>query len=353
MINPIIAIRANGGGAGIGLGHLMRCLSLADELKKQGAEVYFVSKNYQKGTDLLKSRGYNVKTIVPEAFDDKDLKQSIPLLKYASLIITDSYEIGTNYLQSLKKLQIPIATFDDLYGNPNITTIPSDIIINPNPYAEKSDYKNKAPKKAILLLGNKYTTLREEFIKIAKRKRILNRETKRVLITMGGEDKDNNTKKAIQTIELLSNNLEIIVILGAANQHKEELESYIRGLKHKYIIKQNVTNLSEYMLKSDITITAAGSTVWELCATGTPFIVIQIADNQEGIIDYIKTNKIGLAVNNISKQGLEELLKQLQILIKDFKLRKQLSTKAKKIIDGKGAQRLAKELLDYLKYYGK
>ncbi len=350
-MEPIIAIRTNGGGAGIGLGHLMRCLSLADELKKQGAQVYFVSKDYKAGNDLLKSRGYEVKTIEPNAFEDEDLKQGAPLLKSADLIITDSYEIGTYYLQKLKQLKTPIASLDDLYGNPNLTTIPSDIIINPNPYAKKSDYKNKTSKDTTLLVGNKYTPLREEFSKATQAKRILNRDVESILITMGGEDKEDNTKKIMQTIEALPSNLKIAVILGAANTHKQQLETYSKTLKNKYQIIQNVPRISEYMLNCDIAITAAGSTVWELCAAGTPFIAIQVADNQQGIIDYIKKSKIGLAIGYPTKQGLEELLRQLQILIKDFKLREKLSAKAKRIIDGKGAQRLAKELLDYLKQH--
>lgn len=352
MSNPIIAIRANGGGAGIGLGHLMRCLSLADELKKQGAQVYFVSKNYSKGISLLKSRGYITKTIDPNAASLEDLKQSLPQLKDTNLIITDSYEIGTDYLQALKQLKVPIATFNDLYGNSNLTTMPSDIIINPNPYATKQDYKDWVSKNAILLVGNKYTPIRDEFT-TAKAKTVLRKDVKTILVTMGGEDKDNNTKKVIQIIELISNNLEVIVILGAANTHKQELEAYSKNLKHKYKILQNVPKISEYMLNCDIAISAAGTTIWELCATGTLFVAVQVADNQQGIIDYIQKNKIGFAIRHPTKQGLKELLRQLQILIKDFKLRKQLSINAKKVIDGKGAQRLAKELLNYIKHHGR
>ena len=344
-----IAIRTNGGGEGIGFGHLMRCLSLADELTKQGAQVYFISKDYKPGIDLLKSRGYEVKTIDVNAFGDDDLKQSTPLLENADLIITDSYEIGTGYLQGLKQLNIPVGSFDDLYGNSNLTTIPSELVINPNPYAEKEHYKDRVAKSAILLLGNKYTSLREEFAKAAQEKRILRKNVRTIIVSMGGEDKDNNTKKVIKTIENIPNNLEVTVVLGAANTHKEEIGRYIKGLKHKYKIRQNVQNISEYMLKADIAITAGGTTVWEFCACGTPFIVLTCADNQEGVAGYVQKTKIGVSIGYPAEQGLKRLSESINKLIKDFALRQELSKNAKKLIDGKGAQRLAKEIIKYVK----
>ena len=108
---------------------------------------------------------------------------------------------------------------------------------------------------------------------------------------------------------------------------------------------QAVNNIEEFMMNADVAISAGGTTLYELCACGTPTISYAMADNQlnsvinfqkKGIIDYagdIRTDNVTDKIN--------ELLKSVSLA----EMRKIKSEKMRKIIDGRGAFRIAEKLI--------
>ena len=108
-------------------------------------------------------------------------------------------------------------------------------------------------------------------------------------------------------------------------------------------IHETVDNIEVYMQEADICISAAGTTLYELCACGTPTLSYILADNQidnargfdeKGLIPYlgdVRKHDIGICV--------QEALNQLE----DAGSRKDISEKMRMLIDGKGCYRIIKE----------
>jgi spore coat polysaccharide biosynthesis predicted glycosyltransferase SpsG len=140
--------------------------------------------------------------------------------------------------------------------------------------------------------------------------------------------------------------LEFSVVAGRFNPHIEELNR----LAIEYddvIIHRNVKNMSQLMLDCDIAVSAGGSTLYELCACGTPTVTFALADNQ---LDGVSCFGDGYMINAGDIRENEELCLSnmqdgLQRLFSDYELRCDMTRKGQTLVDGRGALRIAEAIL--------
>lgn len=194
-----IAIRADAS-IWIGSGHIMRCLVLADELRRRCHDVFFVC--LPQKADLIsyiQNRGYSVivpshclKTIIPKSDDDylswlqrsviDDATDFLTHVPKTDLVITDHYAIGFDWHNIVKEhLGCKIATIDDLIRHHD-----ADLIIDQTLGRKKSDYKEKGGKR--VLAGSRYSILSPQF---AEKREFAFEKLKcqnrpKILLTMGG-----------------------------------------------------------------------------------------------------------------------------------------------------------------------
>ena len=320
-----IAFRVDGG-KHIGVGHIMRCLSLAKEFSKNDYKVYFLSK-FKGGIEKIKEEGFEV--IQLKNNDDKEkctgfnygdtdelqeeAHEIINTIKYykIDLLFIDTYNVTEGHFLKIKPHVKKLGYIDDL----NKFVYPVDILINGNITAEYMDYK-KYSNDEIMLLGPKYNLIREEFRNLPKR--TINREVKEIIITTGGSDPRNMSSKItnmiLQDEELRK--LRINIIVGSGFDNKEELKE-ISKLNNNVILHENVKHISEIMLKSDIAISAGGSTLYELCACGTPTLAFIYAENQEFIVRKMKELGYVISLGWFNKLNGRNLIKPIKMLIKN------------------------------------
>ena len=125
----------------IGLGHLMRCVALADELKREGCTVTFLCRALEG--NLIESVEHKV--IVLEKDDDfqsddlylnwlgasqgRDAEQTIKVMpKMTDLLVVDSYALGQYWHQKLRAHTKKILVIDDLADR----QFDCDILLNQN-----------------------------------------------------------------------------------------------------------------------------------------------------------------------------------------------------------------------------
>nr|WP_025774997.1 glycosyltransferase [Clostridium botulinum] len=107
-------------------------------------------------------------------------------------------------------------------------------------------------------------------------------------------------------------------------------------------------NMIEIMNKSDIVISACGSTSYELVACGTPTIGLIIADNQEKVAQ--KMHKEGLIYNlgwytDLTKNKIVENIKEISKIDN-----RQEMIKNQKIINRNGVEELSRQIELYKNY---
>lgn len=326
----------------MGMGHLMRCLTLADEFKKQNHNIAFICRELLGNLiDLVKQKNHEVIALpVDKAFQsdsiyldwlgaeqEEDAAQVIDKIpKNVNLLIVDSYALDEKWHKKLRSHAKKIMVIDDLADR----NFDCDILLNQNLGSKKENYKNKVPKDCQLLLGCDYALLRPEFAESRKEvltKRKQTKSIKNILISMGGSDTNNLTYDVLQGI---NDDFNVIVVLGASSPHNDTILSYAKNKNIKVVI--NARNMAELMLETDLAIGAGGSTSWERCCLGLPTLSYVTEDNQRTIAE------------NLERIGAVKIVKNFtqdfQELSNNFSAWKKMSNHAQNICDGLGAKRV-------------
>jgi UDP-2,4-diacetamido-2,4,6-trideoxy-beta-L-altropyranose hydrolase len=274
----------------IGMGHLMRCLTLADELKKQNHDVVFICRDL-KG-NLISIIKYPV-LVLPKgvyfksddlyinwlgATQEQDAKQTIEVIsKNTDILIVDNYALNEIWHKKVRQHTKKIVVVDDLADR----KFDCDLLLNQNLGSQLDDYENKVPNSCILLLGCDYALLRPEFKKLRKKaidKRRGVKEIKNIFVSMGGSDVNNIT---YDILEQLDSKFNIVVVLGAFSPHNEMIKDYAIDKNIEVII--GAVNMAELMLNADLAIGASGSTNWERLCLGLPSLIFTVAKNQRKV----------------------------------------------------------------------
>lgn len=289
-----IVIRADSS-TQIGSGHLMRCLTLAKQLRKnENAEVFFISRNLEGNlNDLVTSEGFKLFTLPRHNFDatltgyaewltvpqNVDAEETAEILKSLGVIdrlIVDSYAIGAQWETALRPFVKEIFVIDDLANRKHNC----DILLDQNFYTDmESRYVGLVPAHCKLKLGPKNALLREEFYEVKKNLRKRDGSIKNILVFYGSSDLTNETMKALQALSKLNlPNVTVNVVVGANNANKNLVEEYCR--KHNFNFFCQVKNMAELMNDADLALGAGGTTTWERLFLELPSVVTAIAENQ-------------------------------------------------------------------------
>ncbi len=318
----------------IATGHVMRCLSIADAAKEMGEEVTFILADNQ-AEDYIISRGYQV-IVLGSRWDamETELPVLLDLIKKRNIesVLIDSYQVTEKYLKELTK-ETRTIYLDDL----SAFHYPVDSIICYANYYKKFAYEeNYLTDK--LYLGLNYVPLRKEFQNCCPK--VINEQVENLLLLSGGTDNYHILSRLLEGVELVKYR-QVHVVCGKYNADYEDLKLKNKDCSNVYIHKA-VTDMKRYMEEADLVITAGGSTLYELCAVGTPAISYSFADNQldnvrkfqeDGMIDYAGDIRCDNVMDNVGKL--------LEKYVNNKALRQECSIKMQKVVDGYGARRIA------------
>jgi UDP-2,4-diacetamido-2,4,6-trideoxy-beta-L-altropyranose hydrolase len=289
----------------MGTGHVMRCLTLANELKKKGAEVSFICRDLlgNLGSYLMK-KGFHV-WLLPNPKIESTSNPSFPYSSWLKVdwrtdayetlqilrkvrkidcLIIDHYSIDKKWEDIVKNDVEKIFVIDDLANRPHHC----HVLLDQNITAHKNKYIPLLPENCDMLLGTSYALLRPEF-REAKRK-MYERDGKinRILVFFGGSDPTEETMKTLQVLQKEKfTSFRIDIVVGEANQHKEMIKKKCEELSNVTFYCQ-VENMAELMSEADLSIGAGGSSTWERCYLGLPTIVIATAKNQVEITEFVR-----------------------------------------------------------------
>jgi len=343
---PRLLVRADAG-VGIGVGHAMRCLALAQAWKSRGGEVEFLSHGQQKSLEERVERaGIEWTSLARVHPHPGDLETTIRRLgelaesSAAPWLVLDGYHFDSTYHQSVRGAGYPLLVIDDdsfawaHHGN---------ILLNPildgaNAQTESLDF--------IILSGLEFVLLRSEFLVHRGRGRSIAPVARRVLITFGGSDARNVTLKAMKAVESSRiEGLEVTVVVGGYNQHVDLLQEEMSTWQHPVRLVRDAVDMPDLMAWADVALSAAGSTCWELAFMGLPSMVIATAENQEGVARLVQKSKIGINLGWEQELTEADIRERLSHLCGNESMRRQFSNRGQKLVDGGGSERVAEAII--------
>ena len=290
----------------IGLGHIYRVIALGNVLKPDHELLYVCHSKSELGIKVLSQHGFVVKIINSLENLSKILKDFNP-----DIVINDKLDTTKQYMTIFKDKQVFTVNFEDLGEGSKMSNMTINAL-----YEKKNDYHNS-------YWGKNYYILREEFQKYKKKGIIPG--VRNILVTFGGTDPNNYTRKVINILnDIKPYSCRITVILGLGYLKMNKLVQEINKMDLNIDVKRNVKDISKYMYESDIAFTSAGRTVYELASMGIPTIVL--AQNQRELLHTFASEENG--VINVGLGYLipnDDLKTLIERVIKDFNFRKECS----------------------------
>jgi UDP-2,4-diacetamido-2,4,6-trideoxy-beta-L-altropyranose hydrolase len=329
----------------IGMGHVMRCLALAQAWQETGGAVHFALANVAPAIESrLRDEGLNVYYLTAQPGSDDDANQTITLARQiqATWVVVDGYHFDADYQRALKQADLRLLVVDD-YGHANHYY--ADLVLNQNIYAEESLYTSREPY-THLLLGTQYALLRREFWPWRGWRREIAPVARKVLVTLGGADPDNVTLKVIRVLQQTQlEGLEAVVVVGNSNPHWETLQAAVNQQTESAIrLEQNVTHMPELMTWADVAISAGGSTCWELAFMGLPNLVMVLADNQRLVAEGLNTAGVSVNLGNADLLSPNTLIAAFSDLANSPKKRFESIRCSQMLVDGAGADRVVRQM---------
>lgn len=339
----------------IGTGHVMRCLTLANALKKQGGQCSFICREHHGNLiEYIECQGFFVFRLPKKSTmsvqdsalgyltwlgvtQEEDAKETINLINKQKIdwLVVDNYALNEIWEKQLRLHTQKIMVIDDLADRRH----DCDLLLDQNLVHTKGDYQNLVPENCQILIGVKYALLRPEFAKwreySLKRRQVGG--LKKVLISFGGVDKDNNTSKILKALKHgnIPSEIQFIVVMGIASPYLEEVKTLTAQISNPTQIMVNVNNMAELMANSDLAIGAAGSTSWERCCLGLPTLMMILADNQKGIAQTLSAMRCAISMTND-----KEICNHIKILYKNKEQLAYISSKASQAVQGYGTEQV-------------
>lgn len=323
----------------IATGHVMRCLSIAEAAAKSGEKVIFILADEQ-ALELIRKRGFDAVVLHTEwnrMEEETNVLRRVIKGREDDVLLVDSYMATPSYLQELSKW-VKTAYIDDL----GTEDYPVHLLICYAGYWRKFHYPQRYGKSK-LLLGTRYVPLGKQFQNMAEK--IIVPQVENILLLSGGTDRFHILAGMLERI-CKKEYQNIIVICGQYYKDYDALCRRYGGYSNIHLQKA-VKNMRDYMTQADVAVSAGGTTLYELCACGTPTVSYSFADNQlDNVCFFQKEDLIDYAGDVRDTDIFEKTESLLEAYGSLYELRRERSGKMQELVDGKGAERIAQELTD-------
>lgn len=342
MAAPKIFFRADAS-RDIGSGHVMRCMVLAAELRRRGADTRFICREAPGNLiALLRENNFPVETL-PATIDEHEdavLTARAMGADAADWLVVDHYGLSRAWEQAVRKATRKILAIDDIARAHDC-----DALLDQNFSGDAPDrYRGLVPDPCALMLGPRYALLQPDYADTPARDRDAADAVRRVLVFFGGADAGNMTGEALEALSAPElRDLHADVVVGAANIHADELERRAAARPHTTLHRAR-RSLADLMRAADLAVGAGGTTTWERFCAGLPAVVVSIADNQVPASRALGTAGYIRYLGDADHVRAADLTAALADLRKDGAARAQMAERGRVLVDGRGAARVA-ELL--------
>ncbi|HEY3902196.1 MAG TPA: UDP-2,4-diacetamido-2,4,6-trideoxy-beta-L-altropyranose hydrolase [Chthoniobacter sp.] len=336
---PVLMVRADMS-AGIGSGHMMRCLALAQAWQADGGRAVFLSHDAPKSmVEELREQQFPVQSQphTPGSHADALTTADQAVAHGVCWTVVDSYACDAGYLQQVEESGTRLLIFDD-EGRGNHAA--ASLVLRP--------WLMGATPEDNCLDGPRYALLRQEFCACGEAAREIPAQARKFLLTLGGGDPENWTGKLLEVLAAPNSPLpadgELIVVIGACNPHAESLAGQLARLPCRARIERATREMARLLAWADIGVSASGSVCWEMCAVGLPALVLPLNDNQLPIARGLAAAGAAINLGLAGRFDAGSFIETLRSVAGNEDARRAMSAAGRRLVDGCGAMRVVTEL---------
>lgn len=325
-----------------GIGHLVEALTLAGALRaRAGAAVSFLTRDARVATDLIGAAGHGLWTIdqaMDEAAEIDLLGQTADRHGFGVIVIDLRDKSADYYAEVNSRVRGLVVILDST----KMEAVPGDIVVNFSIAQDRGFYEALAPSETQYLIGPRYMPMDNAFIEDLRKEKAVSGEVKTILVTQGGSDPAGLSAKIIHALTTPPLDARLVAVIGPAvsEQHREELRgiSISRNLRLRWNVSQS--EMLRLMALSDLAVTAAGNTLYELAALGTPCAIVCHHEEHQAVAREFEKRKAAINLGIGTRISETVIADAVRTVLSDPAKQAELSKNARRIADGKGTDRI-------------
>lgn len=389
-MNPLSILIRCDGGASLGMGHVSRCLALARELRDEhGCLVIFAMRDAgSAGVAAVRSSGYPVEPIVDHV--DADYGPSLLALtvsRAARALVADVRDaLSRAALDAVRASGVRVVTIDE--GSDR--RLASDLAFYPPvPQVKEMDWTGFAGRRFAgwdwVLLGREFAappfadagarafpasarprntraSTRLAEAPQARRRQASDRGPAEnlalqavgephaidVLVTMGGSDPAGMTEFALDALSLLPTPLAVQVVVGPAFSRAPALTAIVARSKHAVRVSQGPDAMAPLMRASRVAVASFGVSAYELAACGVPAVHLCLTGDHARSSSAFQHARIAQSLGVFADIRPQRVADAVGGLLGDTSWRTEMAARARTLVDGRGATRVAALVVDKL-----
>jgi UDP-2,4-diacetamido-2,4,6-trideoxy-beta-L-altropyranose hydrolase len=330
-------------GRQVGLGHMMRCLTLADNMAASGWHCTLVAPGeVEEMLPGIRARGHGV--IGLAAGTDLlgptgELRRQI---SDVAVLIVDSYRSTADWEAQQRDWAERIVVIDDLANRQH----DCDVLVDQTPGRTPSNYNGLLPENCTILAGASFAMLRQLFLQQRRTQDFVRKKLGRIVINFGGSDPKGMTSKALSAAIQTGLKVDIDVVLGANSTVLADVLDIAENDGETNVqIHQFVDDMAALFAKADLAIGAGGSSLLEKSSLGLPSLVITTASNQDLVARNIAECGAAKVLGNHDDVDDGQLVTAILALAGSNGTLAAMSKAAANVCDGKGGLRVTAALL--------
>lgn len=322
----------------IGMGHLIRCIALAQMLTEH-FDIHFIFKTTPAAL---------VKQFLPTGYKSVQLPETAPsieepsfieaLLSASDILTLDGYQFDSTYQKDCAKRGFKVAYIDDLLK----FSYSCDVLINQADFITPSDYTIE--KETVFCLGPSFALLRPSFLKAASLPCGAPKKIENVFVCFGGADTENTTYKVIKALIGLKQVKIIHVLAGSVNKNFSKWQREFSDDNNiQYYTNLDEQSVCSLMSTCQLALCPSSSLSLELCAVGVPMITGITAPNQSNYYKSLLHHGVAFGIGDWNKASHEQIAEAvLQTLNLPGDELNKILIRQRRLIDGRSAERLQK-----------
>ncbi len=340
--NAYIVFRVDGN-ANLGLGHVMRCLTLGRVFSQSGYDILFIcSQDSLAAGQYIENSQFQLAYILPGDTAEYDAKQCLSIIQSLDvyMLVVDHYLLDARWESLMFSRDTKLMVIDDLANRQH----QCDILLDNSYGRQEYEYQPLTNPGCQYLLASDYSLLRSEFHNLLEQAKVKRKETQginNILVNFGATDHKNLSSRCIDVLQNLQFAGEIHLLISSASKWLNDIEKKCEKFT-KTSLHIDAKNVAELMLNADLAIGSVGTSSWERCCLGLPTIGIVVADNQTNIANQL----VRLGVMDLTT--ITGLNKSLMEYLTNFNIEKWqgMSNEAFLVCDGLGAERVGNAVLE-------
>lgn len=336
----------------LGSGHVIRCLTLAGELRSRGASVRFVCREYEGHMiPTIERHGYPVARLsVPPVSLERgeyecDARETLESLREEPVnwLVVDHYELAREWERRMRPATQRILVIDDLANRHH----DCEVLLDQGYFGSVTQdrYATLVDKSCVRLLGPQFALLHPDYRTV---RRLLPRRDGtvcRVLVFFGGSDLSNDTLRVLEALSCTElKHLAVDVVVGQNHPDKKSIQGWV-SQRPGAALHGGLPSLAGLMARADLAVGGGGSTTWERACLALPSVVATLADNQVGFSTSLAADGCHILLGTNTDVSVSRWRAVLVDLLGNSERLVDISRRSALLTDGAGAGRVAEAML--------